>query len=57
MSTNNLRAKEASEYLGVAKSTLWLYVKQGKIKKIKLSPRVTIFRKEDLDNFLKSMVA
>jgi excisionase family DNA binding protein len=51
----NLRAKEACKYLGIGLSTLWLYVKQGKIKPIKLSPRVTIFKKSELDNFINSM--
>ena len=50
--THNLRAKEASKYLGVAKSTLWLYVSQKKIRAIKLSPKVTIFKVEDLDTFI-----
>ncbi len=49
---NNLRAKEACKYLGVGKSTLWLYVKQGKLKSIKLSDRVTIFQKKELDRFI-----
>lgn len=57
MSTKNYRAKEAAEYLGVAKSTVWLYAKQEKLHPVKLSPRVTIFRKEDLDNFLESAVS
>ena len=48
----NLRAKEACKYLGVGLSTLWLYAKQGKIKPIKLSERVTIFKKSDLDSFI-----
>ena len=48
----NLRAKEASKYLSIGLSTLWLYAKQGKIKPIKLSDRVTIFKKSDLDNFI-----
>jgi len=50
----NLRAKEASKYLSVGLSTLWLYAKQGKLKPIKLSKRVTIFEKSDLDNFIKT---
>ncbi len=50
----NLRPKKVAKYLGVALSTVWLYAKQGKITPIKLSDRVTIFRKEDLDNFIKS---
>ncbi len=50
----NLRPKEAHKYLGVGLSTLWLYVKQGKLKPIKLSDRVTIFKKSDLDTFINS---
>ncbi|MBU1666941.1 helix-turn-helix domain-containing protein [bacterium] len=51
----NLRPSEASHYLGIGLSTLWYYVKQGKINSIKLSPRVTIFKKEELDNFITTM--
>lgn len=46
----NFRAKEASEYLGVSISTIWLYAKQGRLTPIKLSPRVTVFKKSELDN-------
>jgi predicted DNA-binding transcriptional regulator AlpA len=48
----NLRVKEASIYLGVGVSTIWLYAKQGKLNPIKLSPRVTIFKREELDQFI-----
>ena len=51
---SNLRAKEASEYLRVGLSTIWLYAKQGKITPIKLSTRVTLFEKADLDRFKAS---
>lgn len=46
----NYRAKEAAEYLGVALSTIWLFAKQGKLTPIKLSPRITVFKKKELDN-------
>ena len=52
MEKQNYRAREASAYLGVALSTVWLYAKQGKLNPIKLSERVTIFKKEDLDQFI-----
>ena len=52
----NYRAREASVYLGVGLSTVWLYAKQGKITPIKLSDRVTIFKKEDLNNFINVAV-
>lgn len=48
----NFRPKDASKYLGVGLSTVWLYIKQGKLKAHKLSPQVTILRKTDLDNFI-----
>jgi len=48
------RAKNACKYIGVGLSTFWLYVKQGKFTPIKLSPRVTVFKKEELDNFINS---
>ena len=50
----NYRPKEAALFLGVGLSTVWLYVKQGKLKTIKLSDRVTIISKESLDNFINS---
>ncbi len=49
----NYRASEAACYLGVSRPTIWLYAKQKKLTAIKLSARVTIFKKEDLDNFAK----
>jgi len=52
MEKKNYRAREVSVYLGVGLSTVWLYVKQGKLTAIKLSDRVTIFKKEDLDRFI-----
>lgn len=52
----NMRAKEAHKYLGVGLSTLWLYVKQGKIRAYKLSDRVTIFKKDELDALIESSV-
>lgn len=48
----NYRAKDVAIYLSCGLSTVWLYAKQGKITPIKLSDRVTIFKKEDLDNFI-----
>jgi len=52
----NFRAKDAHKYLGVGLSTLWLYVKQGKIKAYKISDRVTIFKKEELDALINASV-
>ena len=43
-----LRAKEVAEYLSIGLSTVWLYVKQGKLTPKKPSPRVTLFHINDL---------
>jgi excisionase family DNA binding protein len=51
-----LRPKEASKYLAIGNSTLWLYAQQGKLHPIKLSERVTVFKKEDLDKFIQKGV-
>ena len=53
----NFRAKEAAKYLDVGLSTIWLYAKQGKITPHKLSERVTIFKKEDLDRLINGGAA
>lgn len=52
MTKENFRAKKAAQYLGCALSTIWLYAKQKKLTPIKLSERVTIFKKSDLDRFV-----
>lgn len=52
MSVQNMRAKEVAKYLGIGLSTVWLYVKQGKLHPTKLSSRVTIFNKKEIDDFV-----
>jgi len=47
------RAKEVSEYLSIGLSTVWSMVKNGKLTSIKLSPKVTIFDKNEIDNLVK----
>ena len=38
-----MRARQLAEHLGIGLSTVWLYVKQGKITSKKISDRVTVF--------------
>jgi predicted DNA-binding transcriptional regulator AlpA len=52
----NFRDKQAAQYLGVSTSTVWLYAKRGNLHPVRLSPRVTIFKKSDLDAFITSQV-
>ena len=47
----NFRPQEAAEYLGVGRSTLWRYIREGHIKTKKLSQRVTIISKAELERF------
>ncbi len=46
------RAKGLAIYLGVGLSTIWRWVKQGKIKSHKLSGGVTVF---DIDEVLSNL--
>jgi len=48
----NMRAKEVAIYLQIGLSTVWLYSARGLLKPIKLSPRVTVFKKSDIDAFI-----
>ncbi|MDD3054381.1 MAG: helix-turn-helix domain-containing protein [Aliarcobacter sp.] len=42
------RAKELAEYLGIGLSTVWKWVKDGKIKAHKISTGVTVFDIEEV---------
>lgn len=53
---NLMRDREAASYLSVGVSTVWMFSRQGKIKAIKLSPRVTVWAKSDLDAFIQSKI-
>lgn len=54
MYSNLLRVKQTAQYLSIGVSTVWLYAKQGKLRPIKLSDRVTVFSKDDLDAFINN---
>ena len=43
-----LRAHAAAATLGVSKSTIWRYVRQGKLSAVRLSARVTGFRSSEI---------
>jgi len=49
------RPKPAARYLDIGLSTFWLYVKQGKLETTKLSERVTVVKKADLDAFIEGV--
>ena len=52
----NMRAKEAAKFLGCALSTVWLWKSQNKIKAYKISDRVTIFKRSELNAFINASV-
>ena len=51
-----LRVEDVSSYMKISVATVWLYTKQHKITAIKLSPRVTVWAKSDLDAFVVSCI-
>lgn len=58
MNTSNIqyvRAKGAANYMGIGISTVWLYAKQGKLTPKRLSPRVTVFSIEEIDNLISNV--
>ena len=44
-----MRAKEVAAYLGIGLSTVFHYVRVGKLHKKKISPRVTIFEIKEVE--------
>ena len=47
-----MRARQLAEHLGIGLSTVWLYVKQGKITSKKISDRVTLFEVAEVEKAL-----
>ena len=52
MERKHIRASEVANYLGIGLSTVWLYVKQGKLTPKKISPRVTLFSIEEVQRII-----
>lgn len=51
---NYLRITEVSQKTGIAKSTIWLWVKENKFPKpIKLSPRITVWDESEVDEWIE----
>jgi len=49
---NFLRPKEACKYMSVSIATIWKLAQQGKLTKIKLSTKVTLFDKREIDKLM-----
>lgn len=54
MNSDFLTTAQVKELYGWCDSTLWRYVKQGYIKKFKLTPRTVFYSKSDIENFITS---
>jgi len=53
---NFLRIKEVMKKTGIARSTIWLWVSENKFPKpIKLSPRITVWEEEKIDNWMSRL--
>ena len=51
-----LRLPEVMKLTGLAKSTVWLWVQQGKLPKpTKLSPRVSVWKESELKAWLDAI--
>jgi excisionase family DNA binding protein len=50
----SMRMKEAAEYLGISKATLYTYTSQNRIPYHKVQNRQVYFSVEDLNNFILS---
>ena len=53
-----LRLPQVAKMLGVSKSTIWLYAREGKIPKAtKLSTRVSVWKESDIIAFVEKAIA
>jgi len=51
-----LRITQVMELTGLAKSTVWLWVKEGKLPKgKKLSPRCTVWKESEIQAWIKQV--
>ena len=57
MSEKFLRLPQVMEAVGLKKSSIWNGVKEGKFpKQIKLSPKVSVWKKSDIDNWIQEQI-
>lgn len=53
-----IRVGEVARLLGIGKSTVWLWVSQKRLPApTKLSPRVAVWRLEDIESFMSEAVS
>ena len=53
-----IRLPQVAELLGVSKSTVWMYAREGKLPKAtKLSPRVSVWKLSDVMALIEKVSA
>ncbi|WP_304546143.1 helix-turn-helix transcriptional regulator [Sulfurimonas microaerophilic] len=52
-----IRINQVMDLVGIKKSTVWLWVKQGKLPQPKkLSPRVTVWKESDILEYIQQAI-
>lgn len=51
-----VRPKEAARHLSVSESCIWQLLKRGELTSYKLSPKVTVLKKSELNEYVQSRV-
>lgn len=52
--TRYMRPKQISQFLGIGRSTWWLFVKNGEVSRgIKLGDRLTVWPVEEIEAFMQ----
>lgn len=52
---NFLRINDVMKMTGIAKSTIWLWVRENRFPQpIKLSPRITVWEEEKVSSWMKN---
>lgn len=51
-----LRPKDAARYISSSESFVWQALKRGDLISYKLSPKVTVLKKSELDEYVQSRV-
>jgi excisionase family DNA binding protein len=44
---------EAADMLHISRTTLWRYIKEGKISSLKYSTKKTLIKREELERFIR----
>jgi prophage regulatory protein len=55
--TNFIRIQDVMKKIGIARSTIWLWVKENRFPKpVKLSPRITVWEEDKIQEWQKAQL-